>query len=94
MRYGCFSFLLLSVVIIVCAEAPAATFTWSGGAGAENLNWSTLDNWLDNLAPPNPTAERVLFVDPLAPNSLMDASWSVGRLEFRSPEDTATAACS
>ena len=86
--------LFLSLLLCVALGGAARAETWDGGAGTENLNWSTIENWLNDLAPDNPTTERVLFVDPLAPNSLLDASWSVGRLEFRSPEDTATAACS
>jgi fibronectin-binding autotransporter adhesin len=76
-----FATFLTGVCMCVAAlNVRAATFVWNGGAG--DNNWSTVGNWIGNVAPANDgTAVIVLSgTNQLTPN--VDVTWDINSLTF------------
>jgi len=59
----------------------AATFTWDGGSLVDN-NWSTPENWVGNVAPPNDGTADIVMTGTTRPTPNVDTAWSINKLSF------------
>jgi hypothetical protein len=72
-----------AILLAGLIPALAAAQTWTGG-GAD-YNWSTGANWSGGVAPPSSSTTIVTFTFPPGAGSpVVDAPWTVNRLDFPS----------
>ena len=59
-RWACAVRMLAALLLVLTLPAPAATYTWDGGTGANQL-WSNADNWDAAGAPVSASTTTVVF---------------------------------